>query len=75
MAGTVRIELTSAVLETVILPLNYIPNKMAARHGFEPWECQSQSLMPYRLATGQCCEATFLTRAFLQKWNWMPYNI
>ena len=24
-----------------------------ARPGFEPGKCQSQSLMPYRLATGQ----------------------
>ena len=26
---------------------------MAAPAGFEPTECQSQSLMPYHLATGQ----------------------
>lgn len=34
MAGTIRLELISAVLETVILPLNYIP--MVGETGFEP---------------------------------------
>ena len=32
---------------------NETNNKMAASGGFEPPECQSQSLMPYHLATRQ----------------------
>lgn len=34
MAGAIRLELISAVLETVILPLNYTP--MVGETGFEP---------------------------------------
>ncbi len=41
MAGTERLELTSMVLETIVLPLNYIP--MVGETGFEPATPWSQT--------------------------------
>ena len=54
-AGAVRIELTQKVLETSSPALEHAPlqKKMVVRVGFEPTECQIQSLVPCRLATGQ----------------------
>ena len=38
MAGAVRIELTSAVLETAVLAFERHPNVLAGSEGFEPPE-------------------------------------
>ncbi len=51
MAGIVGVEPTSTVLETVILPLNYIPIIKMEESGFEPPNPKERIYSPPRLAT------------------------
>ena len=48
--GVAGIEPTPTVLETVVLPLNYTPNKME-ESGFEPLNPKERIYSPSRLAT------------------------
>ena len=50
MAGIVGVEPTSTVLETVVLPLNYIPIIKMEGSGFEPPNPKERIYSPPRLA-------------------------